>query len=147
VTATVARVERPEDLEAAFALRFAVFVEEQGVAPELELDALETNPTHLVAREDGAVVGTLRWREVTPGVGKVERVAVRRDRRGQGVGVLLMEAVLAELAAAGLREAVLHAQVTARAFYERLGFRAEGEPFEEDGIAHVRMMRRPLAPA
>jgi len=53
VTATVARVERPEDLEAAFALRFAVFVEEQGVAPELELDALETSSTHLVAREDG----------------------------------------------------------------------------------------------
>jgi predicted GNAT family N-acyltransferase len=146
VTATVTRVATPEELEAAFALRFAVFVEEQGVSPELELDAHETRSTHLVAREDGEVVGTLRWREVAPGVGKVERVAVRRDRRGQGVGVLLVRAALAELAAAGLTEAVLHAQVTARAFYERLGFRTEGEPFDEDGIPHVRM-RRPLAPA
>ena len=132
--------------EAAFALRRAVFVEEQGVPLPAELDEHEDAATHLLAYDpEGRVVGTARWRPYGPGgrSGKIERVAVGRGERGRGIGVALVEAALADLRAAGLGEAVLHAQAHARAFYERLGFAAEGEPFDEEGIAHVRMRRVP----
>lgn len=132
--------------EAAFALRRAVFVGEQGVPLPAELDEHEDSATHLLAHAaDGAVVGTARWRRHGPAggerLGKIERVAVARVERGRGIGVALIEAALADLRAAGLDGAVLHAQAHARAFYERLGFAAEGEPFDEEGIAHVRMRR------
>ena len=139
----VGPVRDKAERQAALALRRAVFVGEQGVAPEAELDEHDPAAAHLVARLDGEVVGTLRWRVVAPGVGKIERVAVRRDLRGARIGVVLMEVALADLAAAGLAEAVLNAQSAVRAFYERLGFGAEGPVFDEEGIAHVRM-RRPL---
>lgn len=141
-TLTVGPASDEQEREAGFALRREVFVAEQGVSPEAEFDGHDATATHLVARLDGAVVGALRWRVVAPGVGKIERVAVRRDLRGSGVGRTLTEAVLADLEAAGLAEAVLNAQVPVRAFYERHGFRAEGPVFHEEGIAHVRMRRR-----
>jgi predicted GNAT family N-acyltransferase len=142
-TVDVGPVRDEAERRAALALRRDVFVGEQGVPPEAELDAYDPTATHLVARVGGQVVGTLRWRVVAPGAAKIERVAVRRDLRGAGVGVALMEAALADLAAAGLAEAVLNAQLAVRSFYERLGFAAEGPVFDEEGIAHVRM-RRPL---
>src|SRR5215218_4456785 len=81
--------------EAAFALRRAVFVAEQGVPLPAELDEHEDAATHLLARDpDGRVVGTARWRASGPGgrLGKIERVAVARDARGRGIGVALVEA-------------------------------------------------------
>jgi SAM-dependent methyltransferase len=88
---------------AAFALRREVFVGEQGVRPEAEFDAYDRTATHLVARlgADEVVVGALRWRVAAPGVGKIERVAVRRDLRGSRIGVALMDAVLADLTTPG----------------------------------------------
>lgn len=141
-TSMVGPARDEAEFQAGLALRREVFVAEQGVSPEAEFDGHDATATHLVARLDGAVVGALRWRAVAPGTAKIERVAVRRDLRGSGVGRALTEAVLADLRAAGLTEAVLNAQVPVRDFYERLGFVAEGPVFHEEGIAHVKMRRR-----
>ena len=122
-----------------YAIRTTVFVDEQGVPLDEELDEHEAQATHLVARVDGRPVGTLRWRVVPPATAKIERVAVLRDMRGAGLGRMLIEAALQQAAAAGIHRALLNAQASAVDFYRRLGFVIAGEPFDEAGIPHVRM--------
>ena len=122
----------------ALPVRLAVFVDEQKVPPEEEVDALDPGCTHFAAlAPDGTTVGCAR---ITPD-GRVGRVAVLKAFRGQGVGRALMQAALGHARSAGLRRVDLNAQVHARGFYEAFGFRAEGGIFDECGIAHVRMTR------
>ncbi|MDX5363737.1 MAG: GNAT family N-acetyltransferase [Pseudazoarcus pumilus] len=120
-------------------LRIEVFVQEQGVPPEMELDEFDPLSLHAVCEVDGAVIGTGR---LLPD-GHIGRLAVARDWRARGLGGQMLEALVAEAAGRGLHEAVLHAQVQAEAFYARHGFVAEGAVFDEAGIAH-RLMRRAL---
>jgi predicted GNAT family N-acyltransferase len=128
-------------LEAAFELRREVFVVEQGVPPELEIDELDPDATHLVAILGEAVVGTLRILQ-HEGAAKIGRVAVRAAVRRTGIGGRLMQRA-AELARErGFAEIVLYAQVTVAGFYRRLGYVEEGEPFEEAGIPHIAMRKK-----
>jgi predicted GNAT family N-acyltransferase len=140
VTINVRTATGPADREACFAIRVAVFVDEQGVPAAAELDGHELAAIHLLALNGGRPAGTLRWRIAPPGAAKIERVAVLREARSLGIGrALLAEALQQAAAVSGITEAVLHAQAHAQPFYRRLGFAAEGEPFDEDGIEHVRM--------
>lgn len=134
-------VTSAQDREACYAIRTTVFVQEQNVPPELELDALEDQCVHFLARENGVPLGTARL--LDRGYAKVQRVAVVKSARGTGLGRRLMEAVLGHAKAAGFTEARLDAQVSAIAFYERLGFVAEGPEFDDAGIAH-RLMTKAL---
>lgn len=144
------RVERattPEQLAEAFALRTAVFVVEQRVPAELELDELDHAPTttHVVARrtDGGDVVGTARLLTdpVHPGEVHVGRVAVAAGARGTGTGAALMRA-LEEVALAehpgpdGTVTVLLSAQVPAIGFYERLGYAVTGPVHLDAGIEH-----------
>ena len=140
--AAAARPARDDELPQVMALRVAVFCEEQGVPEELERDAHDATALHLVVDEGGVVAGTCRL--VGDGeVMRLGRMAVARERRGAGLGALLLAGAHEAARAAGAREVELHAQVDVRGFYERAGYVAEGEVFEEAGIAHV-TMRRPL---
>ena len=130
--------------EQAFAIRRAVFVQEQGVAEALEFDERDAQARHLLALRDGEPVGTLRVRWLDRGhTAKIERVAVLPVARGAKVGQALVEAALAAAKAGGAKVALLHAQTTVQGFYVRLGFVAFGPEFVEDGILHV-AMRLPL---
>jgi predicted GNAT family N-acyltransferase len=141
------RIAASAEREAAFALRLAVFCDEQGVPREAELDEHEDGATHLVALDGGRVIGTLRWRPICGGARvKIERVAVAQDARGRGVGAALMRWALTRLDATEARDTILSAQTQARRFYERLGYAGEGEPFEEEGILHIKMRRPRPAP-
>jgi predicted GNAT family N-acyltransferase len=133
-----ASVRPPRDaaeLDAALALRHEVFVVEQGVPVPEEIDAHDPSALHLVAVRDGEVIGTCRV-VVDRGVGKLGRMAVRRDARGDGIGSRLL---LAAEEAAGVPRMILAAQVTAEPFYAAHGYGAVGAHFEEAGIEHVRM--------
>ncbi len=122
-------------------LREAVFVLEQGVAPELEQDALDPVCRHAVAEtRDGSIVGTGR---LVPD-GHIGRMAVAANARNRGIGGRILDALLREAQSAGMAEVVLNAQVHAQRFYGRHGFAGEGEVFMEAGIAH-RLMRRRLS--
>lgn len=136
----------------AFEVRRSVFVDEQGVDTEVEYDEYDepgADATHFVAYADGEPIGAARLRsagdaDTSSGsgdrsVGKVERVAVAADRRGDGWGRRLMEAVEAHAREAGFDRLTLHAQTHVREFYERLEYAAHGEVFEEAGIPHVAM--------
>jgi predicted GNAT family N-acyltransferase len=137
MTIEVERVASGAALEEALAIRLAVFVAEQGIPREVEIDAHDVPSAciHLLARVAGQPAGTLRVRMVD-GAAKIERVAVRAEHRRRGVGLALMRRALA---VAGDRPVRLHAQPDAAGFYERLGFRTIGGVFMEDGIPHVAM--------
>lgn len=117
-------------------VRDSVFVQEQKVPPELELDALDPLCHHVLACDAGGrPVGTGR---LTP-ERKIGRMAVLADWRGRGVGDALLLALLDRARMLGWREVALHAQVSAFGFYARHGFLPYGERFVEAGIEHQSM--------
>ncbi len=126
----------------AQALREQVFVHEQGIAPELEWDDADATALHAVARNRGGLpLGTGRLLPHAPGVGRIGRMAVRADMRGNGVGRAVLRALTDAAQEQGLHEVVLHAQVGAADFYRRAGFDPRGPVFEEVGIPHQEMAR------
>jgi predicted GNAT family N-acyltransferase len=137
----VVRADTDARYEDALSVRYAVFVDEQGVPEDLEVDEHEDDATHFVAYDDGEPVGAARLREYEAGVGKVERVAVRESRRGEGWGAALMDELEAT-ASERYDELYLHAQLPAAGFYDDRGYVREGEQFEEAGIPHVAMRKR-----
>jgi predicted GNAT family N-acyltransferase len=145
--ADIDHAKSPADLADALALRREVFCVEQGVAERDEVDGLDDDCRHYLVRLDGRPIATARVRRLPDGAHKVERVAVRKPWRGGGLGRSLMDRVVADIAAAGGRRVVLNAQLAVRGFYAGLGFRADGEVFEEAGIPHVRMTRELPPPA
>lgn len=141
MTPTVIIVETPADWEACYAIRKTVFVEEQAVPLELELDEYDDVATHFLLRDGDAPLATARLLD-KHGLAKIGRVAVLKEARGRGLGLVLMRAVLEEARRQGFTEAVLDSQTYAIPFYERLGFVAEGEEFDDAGIPHYLMRRR-----
>jgi len=123
-------------------LRTAVFVQEQGIAPEIEADALDATARHAVLYNRlGVPVATGRLLQESPGVGRIGRMAVDRGVRGTQWGRKLLDALLDAARARGDREVQLHAQRSAEGFYRRAGFAVAGEPYEEAGIVHIAMAR------
>ena len=122
----------------AMSVREAVFVVEQGVPPEIEIDEWDPRCEHALAlAPDGRVVGTGR---LLPD-GHIGRMAVLRDWRGRGVGGAILVALVERAAARGMRRLVLNAQTHAVSFYARHGFTAFGDEFMEADIPHVAMAR------
>ncbi|WP_437289492.1 GNAT family N-acetyltransferase [Sorangium sp. So ce406] len=124
----------------ALRLRHEVFVVEQAVPADIEVDELDEGAQHYVVLEGEEVVATMRIVPYGDAL-KVGRVAVRKDLRGAGFGRRLLEEAIRIGAAQGARALVLDAQVVAAPFYRKLGFIEEGPIFDEAGIPHVRMVR------
>lgn len=132
-----------EDRAAAMAIREQVFVHEQGVPAEAEADEHDAGAFHVLTREpDGTPVATGRF-VVKGDEAKVGRVAVLARARGRGLGRAVMDALEDEARRQGLARVVLHAQMEALPFYQRLGYLAEGPVFLECDIRH-RVMHKPL---
>jgi len=126
------------DREPLRAVRLAVFVHEQAVPEDLEWDEFDALSTHVLAEDaDGNPIGTGR---LLPD-GHVGRMAVLAPWRGRGVGAAMLDWLIGQARARGMRELLLHAQTHAVPFYERHGFSCIGEPFTEAGIPH-RLMKR-----
>jgi len=118
------------------AIRFAVFVDEQGVPAELERDEHDAVALHLLARTaHGDPVGTARMLPT----GHIGRMAVLPAWRHRGIGTQLLKTLIESARALGLTDVTLHAQCQAESFYQRLGFTAEGDIFDDAGIDHRRM--------
>jgi predicted GNAT family N-acyltransferase len=135
---SVQKVSGERQMAEVYALRRAVFVEEQGVPTELEY-AGDESAQHFLATGDGYPCGTARWRRTADGF-KLERFAVLPEFRKRGVGAALLSAVLADLPDDPV-PVYLNAQLSAVGFYEHFGFHCVGEVFEEAGLEHQKMER------
>jgi predicted GNAT family N-acyltransferase len=137
------RAGRSESLYGdALSVRKAVFVDEQGVDPDIEVDEHDETAIHLAAYDDsGDPVGSGRFRSLDEVTGKVERIAVLAEYRGEGLGRAIMTRLEAIARERGLERLVLHSQTRAAPFYERVGYERVGEEFEEAGIPHVEMRK------
>ena len=127
-------------MERALELRERVFCGEQGVTLAAERDGHDREALHVVAVEDGRVVGTCRV-VVNDGLGRLGRMAVEPRARGRGIGALLLAEAERAAAAAGASRIRLHAQTAVRSLYARGGYSVRGAPFVEEGIDHVTMER------
>ena len=126
----------------ATALRTAVFVSEQGIAADLATDTADVAALHAVAYNGlGQAVGTGRMVRADPPVSQIGRLAVHRALRGSRVGARMLQALVQLAAGRGDAEVVLHAQRSAEGFYQRVGFAARGDYFEEAGRAHIEFFR------
>lgn len=127
----------------ALAIRFAVFVEEQGVPPAEELDEHDRDDAKarhaLVRAPNGAAIAAGRFYARDAATAQVGRMAVLAPWRGRGAGALLLDALVAEAARAGFARAHLHAQTHAAGFYHRAGFRRDGAELWDAGILHEPM--------
>ena len=134
----------PEDRDAAFELRRAVFEVEQGVPRPLDRDGYDSNAHHVVVFDDGdRCVGTGRLVRLSNRTGQIGRMAVAADRRRHGIGVAILEALERMASLRGIAEIVLHSQLPAREFFAHRGYVEDGDPFDQQGVPHV-LMRKVL---
>ncbi|WP_166238988.1 GNAT family N-acetyltransferase [Paenibacillus turpanensis] len=137
----VSRIADSEaDLQAAFRIRETVFVQEQHVPLADEFDEHESTADHILVLDEDTPAGAGRLR-VVDGTAKLERICVLPAFRKLGAGAAIVGALEGLAIERGLTKAKLHGQVQAQRFYEKLGYRCASEPFMEDGILHVLMVK------
>jgi predicted GNAT family N-acyltransferase len=135
----VRKIKNNKELYECFKIRTVVFVEEQKVPAVEEIDEFEDESTHYVLIIDNKIVGTARTR-IIDNYGKIQRVAILKEYRGKGFGKLLMEKIIKNLSKnKSLKYIKLGAQCYAQKFYEKLGFKAYGDIFDDAGIPHINM--------
>ena len=139
----VIKISSPGQLQMSHDIRLEVFVDEQHVPVEEEMDEFEEVALHYLALVDGKPAGTARWRVTEKGI-KLERFAVRKPYRRSGVGSALLRFILEEIELLpGLekKQLYLHAQLDAIPLYAKFGFTKTGNMFEEAGIKHFKMVK------
>jgi len=121
-------------------LRSEVFVDEQEVPAELEVDELDATALHaVVLNKLGQAVATGRLLQPQVHVAQIGRMAVSKPLRGGHLGQMVVESFIEAARKRGDREVLLHAQCSAEGFYRRLGFKAHGDIFDDAGIDHIEM--------
>ena len=130
-----------DEVTAALALRSRVFIDEQGVSFEADQDGRDPEATHIVAVDDGAVIGTCRLLFRGP-IARLGRLAVERDRRGDGVAAEILREADRVAVDAGAETIALHAQTYALPLYEAAGAEEYGPTYVEEGREPVAREKR-----
>jgi predicted GNAT family N-acyltransferase len=138
---TVIIVTNDQQRDDSFAVRLAVFVEEQGIAREDELDEFDSTATHCVAYDAAGMPVAAGRLHVQDDTAKIGRMSVLASHRGGGTGARVLAALEREGARRGVRLFKLSAQIHARGFYERCGYTAYGELYDDVGIPHIDMKK------
>ena len=129
-----------DEQAAVYDVRHTVFVVGQNVPLDIERDDVDESAEHVLAEVDGRVVGAGRL-VVDGATGVLGRLAVLDEARGAGLGAQLVELIEERARARGCRVLELHAQTYVREFYERLGYVAYGNEYDEAGIPHISMSK------
>jgi len=135
-------VTNDKELKGAFEVRRQVFVAEQSIPEDLELDGLDKKALHMVVKDGERVIGTARVLFLANSQAKIERMAVLKPFRGIGIGKKIISFLNEELKNRQVEEVVLHAQCSVVAFYKSCGFKELGPAFWEAGIRHLKMQRQ-----
>ncbi|MDE7228993.1 MAG: GNAT family N-acetyltransferase [Oscillospiraceae bacterium] len=131
-----------EELYAILKIRVDIFVVEQN-CPYREIDGKDQNAFHIFLRDENGIAAYLRVLDKGVSFDKPALGRIVTTRRGKRYG--------AEIVKAGLKFAreqlgadivKIEAQVYARGFYEKLGFRQCSEEILEDGIPHIIMYNK-----
>lgn len=134
-------VKSDEELQDAYDVRTKVFVVEQHVPEEEEIDQFEREASHVVLYDGDKPVGAGRFR-ILNGIGKIERICVLPDYRSKGAGKIIMEKLEEIAASKEMQTLKLNAQTHAEPFYEKLGYNTiSKETFLDAGIPHVTMVK------
>jgi predicted GNAT family N-acyltransferase len=133
-------VANAKELDDAFTVRKVVFVDEQHVPVEEEIDQFEEESTHFVMYQVGSPVGAGRFR-LLDGIGKVERICVLKDTRKFGAGKQIMNEIETYAKENGIHKLKLNAQTHAIPFYSGLGYEVVSEEFLDAGIPHKTMTK------
>jgi predicted GNAT family N-acyltransferase len=134
-------VSNNEELQDAYSVRKKVFIEEQNVPAEEEIDQYENDSEHFVLYDNEVPIGAGRFR-VFDGIGKIERICVLSEARQKGAGALIMNAIEDYAAENGVKKLKLNAQTHAIPFYERIKYRVASEEFLDAGIPHKTMIKQ-----
>ena len=133
---SVAEVSWKTHHESLMELRFEVFIGEQGIAAEEEVDPNDPHCRHFIALNNAGIV--LGCGRLTP-EGQIGRMAVRATLRQSGIGSAILKHILESSRRSGRKDLFLHAQKNAQQFYTKHGFTIDGETFIEAGIPHIGM--------
>ena len=140
--AKIADWSKLNEQEAIKAVRQQVFIIEQSVPVELEWDELDSTCLHLlVSGNDADNIATARF-HIEKGSAHIGRMAVLKPYRQQGIGSIMLATLLEQAALNNVKEIVLNAQTAAVGFYQRYGFVAVGNEFQDAGIPHYKMLLR-----
>lgn len=131
-------VETENERQLVFTIREKVFVEEQKVPIELEVDEYENEAIHFICQDGEIPVGASRLRLIDD-YGKLERICILKPFRGKSFGKEIIAHMEAEIVNHGYMKAILHAQTHATMFYENLGYSVVSDEFMDAGIPHVTM--------
>ncbi len=140
---TIKLVDTETEMEGALGVRFRVFVSEQQVPMEEELDEIDASATHAIAIHDGQVIATGRvfYRD-EDSAARIGRMAVDSDWRRHGIGGRLLKFLEQEATKQGVTTYVLNAQVYVKDFYAANGYEERGEEFLEADIVHILMRKQ-----
>jgi len=145
LAAEISYVTTDEQLQQALGIRHDVFVIEQQVPAEIEIDQFDVispDVHHVLLSTDGQAVATGRLIYYSKDTAKMQRIAVLQSYRSFGYGRVLLLAMEERARELGLAYAVLDAQCQAQKFYEKLGYEViSEEPFYDADILHVRMRK------
>jgi len=134
-------VTTKKQLEDAYHVRMKVFVEEQRVPAEEEIDQFDAVSTHFILYDElQRPAGTGRFR-ILDGIGKVERICVMPAVRSKGAGTIIMNALEEYGTKQDIHAFKLNAQIQAIPFYEKLGYRIVSDEFLDAGIPHKTMIK------
>lgn len=125
----------------ALKIRYQVFVKEQGVQLEREIDKDEAYAVHFVLYEDNEALATVRLLPVDETTMKLQRMAVKKEARHRGLGNIIIAEAEKFAKQQGFTTIKLGAQLTAQEFYEKMGYQAYGEIFLDAGIQHIAMKK------
>lgn len=137
---TVKVVENEQELNDAYTVRKTVFIEEQHVPEDEEIDQYESDAIHFVLYHEGTPIGAGRFR-ILDGCGKVERICVLKEARNHGAGREIMAGIEQFAKQHGINKLKLNAQTHAIPFYAGLGYEVVSEEFIDAGIPHKAMVK------
>lgn len=135
-------VETDKELNHVYAVRKTVFVEEQNVPAEMEIDQYEAEAVHFVCYDkEGTAIGAARLRLFSD-YGKLERICVLQAYRGQNIGKAIIRKMEDKIRQENIWQATLNAQTHAIDFYKKIGYEVVSQPFMDAGIPHVTMEKQ-----
>ena len=137
----IKKVKSKQEFNKTIKIRETVFIEEQSVPKEIEIDELDKKAEHFIVYLKNKPIGCARIRKIN-NYAKLERIAILKEFRGKGFGRDLTNFLINYCKKIGLNEIHLHSQIYVSNFYKKLGFKSIGKKFLEADIEHIEMIKK-----